>query len=282
MNICKKSVNQEYMKAVKYYARKSIDGSILSKDINKADQLLSKYLKKEDAGIIFLYGYLLAKKNKTDQSKQYLLEASNKGYSEAFYELGMICYKKENYKEAKNYFEKAKKKGFLKKPPNIGKELHQKAMTLFYGIGCKVDIKSGFEFFILASQENFVPSIKEVAKIYYNGHPPKIKMDRSKAFDYYKKAADKGDVLSMKKCGYMLINGIGINKNRIISLQYYKKAADAGDMKAIINYARILKNETIKYLNKGVLKGDKGCIDEMQASLKRKIRSFQLMTMMMV
>ena len=49
------------------------------------------------------------------------------------------------------------------------------------------------------------------------------------AFSYYKKAADMGDLNSIKQVANRSLNGLGVKADLILAKQYYNKAARMGD-----------------------------------------------------
>ena len=67
-----------------------------------------------------------------------------------------------------------------------------------------------------------------------------VDMNKEKAAEYYMKAADRGDTVSMFKYGLMLYEGDGVEKDKAKSAEYFKKAADAGDSGAMFNYGLML------------------------------------------
>ena len=83
----------------------------------------------------------------------------------------------------------------------------------------------------------------EIGEDYYFGRNGKSE-DRAKAFQYYKKAADKGSATGMRDCGFCLLNGIGVKENTTEAIRWYKKAADKGDDVACDLLGDIYRNGT--------------------------------------
>ena len=69
-----------------------------------------------------------------------------------------------------------------------------------------------------------------------------IVQNRIKAGQYYKMAADKGHVESMKRYGSMLYVGVYSKYDKKESARYYKLAADQGNADAMYSYVLILSN----------------------------------------
>jgi TPR repeat protein len=70
-------------------------------------------------------------------------------------------------------------------------------------------------------------------------------LDYSKAFDWYRKAAVKGDLKAENNIAHLYKAGLGVQQDYSEALKWYQKAADQGDdwaQKAIDN----LKKEMAK------------------------------------
>src|SRR6266496_5622912 len=57
--------------------------------------------------------------------------------------------------------------------------------------------------------------------------------NKTKAFELYKEAAEKGHISSTHGLGYCYQNGIGTEKNEIKAFELYKKAAEKGHIASI-------------------------------------------------
>ena len=60
-----------------------------------------------------------------------------------------------------------------------------------------------------------------------------------KAFELYKKAADKGNIEGLKNAADCLMNGIGVKQDFKSAIDLYKKAADFGDTKALEKFNKL-------------------------------------------
>ena len=77
----------------------------------------------------------------------------------------------------------------------------------------------------------------KLGEIYYKGE--NVLVDKEKAKEYYKKAADLGNTDAMNNYGWILIeeNGFGgyINEAKA----YLEKAVNKGNMRAMKNYVKL-------------------------------------------
>lgn len=64
-----------------------------------------------------------------------------------------------------------------------------------------------------------------------------VKQDLSKAFSWYKLAADQGLSSAQLNVGRMLADGIGTKKDEVLARTYFEKAASHGDNRASFNLA---------------------------------------------
>lgn len=64
-----------------------------------------------------------------------------------------------------------------------------------------------------------------------------VPINKKKAIEYYKKAADSGNVDGMVNYAYKLFNGDGVPTNKEESIKYYEMAAKNGNKQAI-NYLK--------------------------------------------
>ena len=63
-----------------------------------------------------------------------------------------------------------------------------------------------------------------------------------KAFEWTKKAAEKGFANAQYNLGWMYFNGLGIRQDYLKAVEWYQKAADQGFDKAQFNLARMYAN----------------------------------------
>lgn len=91
--------------------------------------------------------------------------------------------------------------------------------TLYFedGIeGAKLPLKDNSEeqeYFSMAIARGEIPAILELAYTYYHGLRGEQK-NYYKAFEYFQKAASRGDTRAKAQVGMMLVKGMGIEKVR--------------------------------------------------------------------
>ena len=63
-------------------------------------------------------------------------------------------------------------------------------------------------------------------------HGDGVAQNKTKAFEWYTKAAEKGNSDAMYNLGYCFEHGNGVALNLATALEWYAKARDAGDERA--------------------------------------------------
>ena len=96
------------------------------------------------------------------------------------------------------------------------------------------DIEKRFKnYYKKAADEGNVNAQYYIGKLYYKGEV--IEKDYKKAFEYLKKAADDGNVNAQYYIGTLYYKGKGIEKDYEKAFEYLKKAADKGHIDAQYN-----------------------------------------------
>ena len=93
--------------------------------------------------------------------------------------------------------------------------------------------KAGFDIIYVAAQNQNHDAELIVGQMYYYGIV--VEKDYSKAFYWYKRAADHGNTVAFNMLGVMYASGRGVERNIERALFWYKKAADKGFISAIYN-----------------------------------------------
>lgn len=91
-----------------------------------------------------------------------------------------------------------------------------------HGIGAKKDLPSAAKFYEMAAKKGSVDAQRELALYLLNAKQP------AKAYEWFKKAADKESLPAIFYCGKMLMEGMGVKKDAQQGMIYMLKAADAG------------------------------------------------------
>ncbi|RIA82657.1 hypothetical protein C1645_835015, partial [Glomus cerebriforme] len=112
--------------------------------------------------------------------------------------------------------------------PNIAKSQHRKQNTT-----SRIDNLSD------SLSEEILDILVPPSKMYQFGyryqHGIGTEKNETKAFKFYKQAAEKGHIDSMNDLGYCYQHGIGTEKNEIKAFELYKEAADKGNITSIYN-----------------------------------------------
>lgn len=182
----------------------------------------------------------------------YLARAAADGNPEAANRLGNLYGKgegvAENPTKAREWFEKAASAGLSKAKFNYGR-------FLVLGIGGPVDIEKGIESLQASANEGIKSAQIALAHIFYFGEYGQ-KVDYARAFPNAMLAAEAGDLECQNMVGVMLSHGFGTKTNKKEGVFWLKKAADRGHAKAQASYADALldgsgiekdKIEAIKY-----------------------------------
>lgn len=192
---------------------------------------------------------LLIKKKENNKALKILNDLRQKRYAKSCYFLGKMYengwgVEKDGRKAAKYFKEhiQLKDENLTPSDKNIKDDpetLYEKGMNCKTGNNCTVNIKNAIKFFEMAASSNHVPSMKELYEIYYNGIQS-VEVDYVKAFNYIKKAADTGDVESMRYTAAMYENEEGTKINLKEACKYYQLAADNGDVDSMNKYGLML------------------------------------------
>ncbi|MDE6756710.1 MAG: sel1 repeat family protein [Muribaculaceae bacterium] len=103
----------------------------------------------------------------------------------------------------------------------------------------EAEIREGVDFLLKARTRMTSPEIDFAIALEYDhgGHMP---LDVINAIQYYKKAADNGNVYAMRRYGVLNISESASQCNPVIGVRYIKRAADNGDLPSKAVYAYLL------------------------------------------
>ena len=122
----------------------------------------------------------------------------------------------------------------------------------------------GVEMLERAARRGIVNGLVKMGRIYLQGRL--VPQDKVRAFEYFKKASDKGNVESKYFLSLCYRDGLGCRVNYGTAVQYALEAAEAGDSYAQTLYATYLRdglgvrqdiNSAMAYLQKAVEQGNK-------------------------
>ena len=110
------------------------------------------------------------------------------------------------------------------------------------GKGVEQNYTKAFEYFIKAADQGNIFAQFNLGIMYDNGLG--VTQNYSKAFEYYQKAADQGYDYGQFNLGIMYDNGEGVEQNYAKAVEYYQKAFDQGNTSAAFNLGLMHYNGT--------------------------------------
>lgn len=102
------------------------------------------------------------------------------------------------------------------------------AQILKDGILTSSDMERALNLLKSAAEKNYTPAYRPLAKLYYNGYK-KVPQDKEKAFEWYLKAAEAGEVDAFPNVAYAYREGDGTLKDVNKAKEWYEKGVEAGD-----------------------------------------------------
>eukprot|EP01117_Protostelium_nocturnum_P003520 TRINITY_DN145_c0_g2_i1.p1 TRINITY_DN145_c0_g2~~TRINITY_DN145_c0_g2_i1.p1 ORF type:complete len:695 (-),score=244.99 TRINITY_DN145_c0_g2_i1:129-2075(-) len=108
------------------------------------------------------------------------------------------------------------------------------------GYGLPQDLKTAFEYFQLAADQDHPAGLGHVAFMHAHGfHVPK---DVPKAIELYRLATEKGNPLAQTNLGFMYMTGNGVPMSFTEAFKYFKLAADQGYSEGQLNLGILYYN----------------------------------------
>jgi len=98
------------------------------------------------------------------------------------------------------------------------------------------DYKDAFEWFKKAAEDGDLLSLNNLGVMYEDGLG--VERDKQKAFEYYEAAATQGLDVAQSNLADLYVFGSGIEKDYVMAALWYRKAADQGNERA----ERLLKS----------------------------------------
>lgn len=213
----------------------------LGADEDKSTALYKKafeiYLKQAETGNAYSqykvaeayeYGFGVGKNE--EESFKWMLKAAQNGLGEAMeyvslaYSIGEVV--GEDHQAAFEWYVKAAEHGV---------QIAQSTLAYYYYRGGKVrkgielekDFGKSFRFAKMAvEQHDDERALRILAQCYYHGNG--VEEDNCMAFEYFKRAAEKGEAVAMDYLGDCYYNGFGTGENKAMAKNWYEKAAKAG------------------------------------------------------
>ncbi len=199
-----------------------------------------------------------------NQSLPLLSKEAVDGDLYAQYALGCCYYSgivvSQNFKEAYQWFSKSAQQG-------LPEAMQSLALCLLRGDGVQADYAEGMKWQYKAAESN-APEILYTTGVICE----QLGGDSVKAFDYYKRSADFGNVEACLNVGLHYRDGIVVNQDYAKALEYYTKAAEKGNPVGYINVGTIYylsyQDYTYHNVDLGVEKDLNKAIQNLEASLK--------------
>ena len=259
------SVDGGCVEAAIYYCRMLIKGDIIEQNLPEAEKILKSYHHLKNLTVVTLFAKICKKQKKYDQSFALLSKCSEKGCSEAMYELGKQIYKgqgcEKDDNEAKKLFENAKNNGIEKSDKYLNlldqksadnpeltatlnegeaESLNKQGIKLRDGIGVEIDKEEAARLFKQAADDGNAQASFNYAQMHDAGDG--VPVDHEEAAKYYKIAADQGNKDGMLHIGKMLRSGTGVPPDKEEAARYMKMAADEGVVEAMFEYGSMLSD----------------------------------------
>lgn len=99
------------------------------------------------------------------------------------------------------------------------------------GVGKKQSYAEAMEWYRKAADAGDVTAMNELGTYFYHGYG--VKKDRIEAIRWHRKAALLGNATSMAWVGWMHQDGSGVRKDYVEAMRWYRMAADAGNATAM-------------------------------------------------
>ncbi len=123
----------------------------------------------------------------------------------------------------------------------VSKLIDKKNADAWYETGKKhydkKEYSKALEYYRKAADKGNPDAMAGIGHMYYNGRG--VKEDNPEALKWYKKAAANGNIKAMIYIGNMYLNGYGVKEDGHEAVKWYKKAADKGNTKAM-NYIALI------------------------------------------
>jgi serine/threonine protein kinase len=134
--------------------------------------------------------------------------------------------RKKNPKEAARWYEMAAKNTTT--TPDVITAQAALAGMYFQGEGVPKDIKKAFSWFLKAANGGDVPSQRVVATFYMAGTD--IPQNYTESFKWFSKASSKGDTDSQSGLGFLYFQGFGVKQDYAKAFELFSKAGKKGDV----------------------------------------------------
>ncbi len=179
----------------------------------------------------YIHGVMGAEKNE-EMGYKLAEEATKEGSCYGLTRLGYclergIGIEKDPQKGAECYLGAAKR--------GLAVAQYNMAILFSRGIGVPKSEGKAIKFFTQASNQGYVFGLYNLANLYLRGVIDLLPKDEMKAIRLFRYAADQGHASSHFRLGVCYYSGVGIEKNRDLSMKHFLLAAENGDVNAMYN-----------------------------------------------
>jgi hypothetical protein len=151
----------------------------------------------------------------------WFLKAAEAGNGQAMCNVGVLYFQgvglPKNYTEAMRWFVKSSTTGNSEAIFNVGVMLRD-------GQGVAANADEALKWFLKADL-GYPAATNAIGVLYQQGKA--VERDYTQAMDYYKRAAERGNVPAMYNIGVLYEGGLGVMRSREQAIVWYKKAAEA-------------------------------------------------------
>lgn len=192
---------------------------------------------------------------------QHFKKAAASGFARAMTHMGIMNLygygMDKNLAEARKWFERSAEKG-------NGFGQYWLGQAYFFGDGGEKNIPQAQQFYTQAAAKNITPAFTGLGNVYYF----ELK-DYPKAFEWYKKAADKNDGYAQHMVASYCLRGLVVQKNEAAALDWYIRALNNGYVEAMTWIGSIYQNgyglpkdyaQAFDWYTKGAAKGVSKCM----------------------
>jgi TPR repeat protein len=162
------------------------------------------------------------------QAVRWFMRAAGSGFAQAEHNLGLIYTLgwgvQADREQAIHWYRRAAQHGLDGSKANLG--------ALLANSPNPADQKEGFELVSADAKTGRAEAENVLGYCYEYGVGTKV--DLAKAVEWYKRAVDKGDVLSMYNLGNLYWKGSGVEQNFVEAFRLYSQACEGGERSACV------------------------------------------------
>ncbi|AWC24556.1 Putative beta-lactamase HcpC precursor [Aminobacter sp. MSH1] len=164
-------------------------------------------------------------------------KAASLGHSDALVRLGDLYSRNgsvaSELPRAFSYYVRASQAG------NIVGKLRVGEMTLL-GRGTNRDVDAGLAQMNALADDGDPEALNLLGALYQRGIGGLLQADPARAYGYFSKSADAGNVIGSVRAGEMMVRGQGTTKNVVDGLALVRAAADAGSSEALMSLGTLM------------------------------------------